>query len=187
MTTLESYKKFGLEMRGAVGAILTFAGCALTLLGLAVVIADRTTGNFGLEGTALYIFLLVFFGSGIALLFFGIRAFLKDKERVDGLKEACENGRFVMADITGILKGTSSRPSSDNMITGVRYRETYTAECRYRDPDTGEIQICHSRTLYYDPSGMITADQVPVYIDRNNNKNIYVDIDRVLASEKHYG
>ena len=46
MTTLQSYKKFGLEMRGAVGAILTIAGCALALLGLAVVIVDRATGKF---------------------------------------------------------------------------------------------------------------------------------------------
>ena len=187
MTTLQSYKKFGLEMRGAGGAILTIAGCALALLGLAVVIVDRATGKFGLEGEILLIFLLVFIGSGFALLFFGIRMFLKDKERIDGLREAYENGRCVMADIAGIVKGTSSEASSDNMFTGVRYRETYTVECHFRDPTTGEIRICYSPTLYFDPTGMIASSQVPVYIDRNNEKNLYVDIDRVLSEEKQYG
>ncbi|MBR6705560.1 MAG: hypothetical protein IKI84_02620 [Clostridia bacterium] len=186
MTTFQSYKKFGLEMRGAVGAILTIAGCALMLLGLAVAIVDRVTGKFGLEGEILLIFLLIFMGMGVALLFFGIRMFLKDKERVDGLREAYENDRCVMADIAGIVKGTSFKASSDNMFTGVRYRETYTVECHFRDPATGKPHICYSQALYCDPAGMITSKQVPVYIDRNNENNLYVDIDRVLAEEKQW-
>ncbi|MBR4500819.1 MAG: hypothetical protein IKP22_02870 [Clostridia bacterium] len=187
MTTLESYKKFGLEMRGAVGVILMIAGCAVTLLGLAVVIADGTTGQFGLEGEILLIFLLVFFGLGAVLMFSGIRKFLKDKKRVDGLREAYENDRCVMADIAGIVRGTSSEASSDNMFTGVRYRKTYMVECHFRDPDTGRTRVCYSHAFYSDPAGMITARQVPVYIDRNDGNNIYVDIDRVLTAEKHYG
>lgn len=187
MTTFQSYKKFGLEMRGAVGAILTIAGCALMLLGLAVAIVDRVTGKFGLEGEILLIFLLIFMGMGVALLFFGIRMFLKDKERVDGLREAYENDRCVMADIAGIVRGTSSEASSDNMFTGVRYRKTYMVECHFRDPDTGRTRVCYSHAFYSDPAGMITARQVPVYIDRNDGNNIYVDIDRVLTAEKHYG
>ena len=57
----------------------------------------------------------------------------------------------------------------------------------FRDPATGKPHICYSQALYCNPAGMITSKQVPVYIDRNNENNLYVDIDRVLAEEKQYG
>ncbi len=47
MTTFESFQKFGLEPRGFVGGILMVVGGALTLLGLAVVIADHMNDTFG--------------------------------------------------------------------------------------------------------------------------------------------
>ncbi len=186
MTTFESFKKFGLEMQGAVGCILMLVGGAVTLLGLTVFIVDRVTGNFGLDGVMLALFLIVFIGSGFGLFFFGRRKFLRDKARVDGLKEACENNRFVLADIAGVLESTSLRPSSDNMFTGVRYREYYTVECHYKDP-AGVTHIYYSPSLYFDPGKLITARQVPVYIDRNNEKNYFVDIDRALAPVEVHG
>ena len=86
-----------------------------------------------------------------------------------------------MADITGIVKGTSSEASSDNMFTGVSYREYYVVECRYKDPGTGTTHIYYSPSLYFDPTGLIIAKQVPVYIDRNDEKNFFVDIYKALA------
>ena len=65
MTTIESYKKFGLETRSFVGGILMAVGCAFALLGLAVVIVDQNSGAFGLEGAVLIVFLLVFIGLGL--------------------------------------------------------------------------------------------------------------------------
>ena len=181
MTTLESYKKFGLETRGAVGIVLAAGGCAVLLLGLGVIIAEGTTGAFGLEGAAPVMILLFFFVFGAALLLSGIRRFLKDKERVDGLKEAYENGRFVMADIAGVRPGISET-TGDNMFTGVSYRRAYTVECRYTDP-AGETRVFYSRTFWRDPTDMIVARQVPVYIDRNNEKNCFVDIDRAMGAK----
>ena len=181
MTTIESYKKFGLKTRSFVGGILMAVGCAFALLGLAVVIVDQNSGTFGLEGAVLIVFLLVFIGLGLGLAFAGARVFLKDKKRVDGLREAYENNRFVMADIVDVRAQTSTTKTSDNMFTGVRYREYYLVECRYKDPGTGVTHICYSPSLYFDPTGLIVARQVPVYIDRNNEKNIFVDIYQALA------
>ena len=106
---------------------------------------------------------------------------LKDKKRVDGLREAYENNCCVMADIVDVRAQTSNTKTSDNMFTGVRYREYYQVECHYKDPGTGVTHIYYSPSLYFDPAGMIIAKQVPVYIDRNNEKNIFVDIYQALA------
>ena len=186
MTTFESYKKFGLETQGAMGGILMIAGCAVTVLGLAVVIVDQVTGNIGLEGWMLPLFLFFFIGPGLALLFFGRRKFLRDKVRVDGLREAYENNRCIMADIVSVRHETSSQKTSDNMFTGVSYREYYVVECRYKDP-AGVTHIYYSPAIYYDPTELIIAKQVPVYIDRNDEKNFFVDIDQALAPVQVHG
>ena len=183
MTTFESYKTFGLEMDSAMGGILMIAGSAVTILGIVVVIVDQITGNIGLEGVMTLLFLFLFIGPGLTLLFFGRRKFLKDKVRVDGLREAYENNRCIMADIVGIHLTTSSQETSNNMFQGVRYREYYTIECHYKDP-AGVTHIYYSPAIYYDPTGLINAKQVPVYIDRNNEKNFFVDIYQALAPVK---
>ena len=183
MTTFESYKKFGLEIEGAMGGILMIAGSAVTILGIVVVIVDQITGNIGLEGVMTLLFLFLFIGPGLTLLFFGRRKFLKDKVRVDGLREAYENNRCIMADIVGIHLTTSSQETSNNMFTGVHYREHYNVECHYKDA-AGVTHIYYSPALYFDPTGLITAKQVPVYIDRNNEENFFVDIDQALTQVK---
>ena len=176
MTTFESFKKFGLGMRGIMGGILMIVGSVVTVLGLVVAVVDRVTGNFGLVGV-----LLVFIGTGLVALFSGLRMFLRDKKKTDGLREAYENNRCIMADIVGIREETSSKPSGDNMFTGVSYRNYYVIECHYKDPVTGTTHIYYSPALYYDPNGLIIAKQVPVYIDRDDEKNFFVDIDKALA------
>ena len=183
MTTFESYKKFGLEMDSAMGGILMIAGSAVTILGIVVVIVDQITGNIGLEGVMTLLFLFLFIGPGLALLFIGRRKFLKDKVRVDGLREAYENKRCIMADIVGIHLTTTSQETSNNMFTGVHYREHYNVECRYKDA-AGVTHIYYSPALYFDPTDLITAKQVPVYIDQNNEENFFVDIDQALSTVK---
>ena len=105
-------------------------GCAFTLLGMTVLAVNQADGSFGLEGIALLIFLIVFLGSGMRLLFAGVRIFLQDKKRVDDLREAYENNRCVMADIVDVRAMTFSTRTSDNIFTGVCYREYYLVECR---------------------------------------------------------
>ena len=183
MTTFESYKKFGLEMEGAVGGILMLVGGAITILGLVVIIVDQITKNIGLEGVMLALFLFLFIGLGLALIFFGRRKFLRDKVRVDGLREAYENNRCIMADIVGIHSTVSSQETSNNMFTGVHYREHYNVECRYMDA-AGVTHIYYSPALYFDPTDLITAKQVPIYIDQNNEKNFFVDIDQAMTQVK---
>ncbi len=187
MTTIESIRKFGLKTRGFVAGILAAIGSAFTLLGLAVLIADCVFGTFGLEGPVLYGFLLIFIGGGLGFIFSGVRMFLKEKKRVDGLREAYENNRCIMADIVDVRANTSTTKTSDNMFTGVHYREFYQIECHYKDA-AGRTHIYYSPSLYFNPEGMIISRQVPVYIDRDDENNFFVDIDQVLSPmEIHEG
>ena len=186
MTTFESFKKFGLEMDSAMGGILIIAGSAVTVLGLAAVIVDQVTGNIGLKGAMLLLFLFLFLAPGFVLVSIGVRKFRKDKKRVDGLREAYENNRCIMADIVGVHLTTTNDETSNNIFQGVRHRKYYTIECHYKDP-AGVTHIYYSPAIYYDPTGLINAQQVPVYIDRNNEKNFFVDIDRVLTTVKVHG
>ncbi len=180
MTTFESFKKFGLEMDSAMGGILIIAGSAITVLGLAAVIVDQVTRNIGLQGAMLFLFLFLFLAPGFVLVSIGVRKFRKDKKRVDGLREAYENNHCIMADIVGVHLTTTNDETSNNIFQGVRYRKYYTIECHYKDP-AGVTHIYYSPAIYYDPTGLINAKQVPVYIDRNNEKNFFVDIDKALA------
>jgi hypothetical protein len=43
------------------------------------------------------------------------------------------------------------------------------------------------KAIYYDPTELIIAKQVPVYIDRNDEKNFFVDIDQALAPVQVHG
>ena len=56
----------------------------------------------------------------------------------------------------------------------------YVVECHYTDPATGTVHVYYSRYLYIDVSDLLQSDQVPVYIDRMNEKIGFVDIDAVL-------
>ena len=180
MTTFESFKKFGIGPRCFIGGVMMVLGGVFTVLALVVTIVDRVTGNFGLDGEMLLIFLLIFLGLGIGMAFFGSRMYFREKKQVDGLREAYENNRCIMADIVDIHKQTSSQETSNNMFTGVSYRDYYVIECRYKDPATGKTHIYYSPGLYFDPTGLITAKQVPVYIDKNNEENFFVDIYKAL-------
>lgn len=54
------------------------------------------------------------------------------------------------------------------------------AVCRWTDPDTGQERTYYSRYLYRDFSALIEGMEVPLYVERGNAANGYVDIDAVL-------
>lgn len=182
MTAFESYKKFGVGIRSFAGGVLMSAGGLFSAIGLAFFIADRLNADFfGMEGIIMLFFVLLFVVMGLGMVIFGWRMFSKDKKKLDGLKEAYENNRCIMADIVDVRIETSTQKTSDNMFTGVKYREYYMVECRYKEPATGKTHIYYSPALYFDPTELIIAKQVPVYIDRNDETNFFVDIYQALA------
>lgn len=180
MTTFESYKKFGINTSGLLGLALSGMGVIFILIGSAFMIIDRLDSTSGMEGFALFLPLGVIV-AGLAMVLFGLRAYRKEKKRIDGLKEAYESGHCVMADIIGVRESISKRRVTNIFGTETYARKQFTIECHGLDPVTGKAHVYFSRAFNYDPTDMITGRQAPVYIDRNNEKNFFLDIDKALA------
>ena len=64
------------------------------------------------------------------------------------MRRAYEGGYRVMAKIVGTQVRT-------NVNTGRTH--PFVVECHYRDPGSGEVHVCFSRYLYFDPADMLTA------------------------------
>lgn len=159
-------KKFGWTAKGIVGMIFTPLGALFLLLGVAL-----WHFKAGREPQDPAIFLYVFGGEGALFLLIGAGLLYSDARRRRIMRRAYEDGRYVMAKIAGIRVQT-------NVTTGRGHPRV--VECHYADPDTGIVHVCFSRYLYFDPTGLLTADEAPVYIDRESGKPVFVDIDAVL-------
>ena len=86
-------------------------------------------------------------------------------------RRAIEQGEYVMADVAG-----SDAVSSVRTGQSVPWR----LECHYTDPATGTVHVWFSRMLTFNPHDMIKTDKIPVYLDRDDPKYAFVDVDAVL-------
>ena len=158
--------KFGWTSLGLIGFIFTPLGAFFIALGVLL---------FALKaGTAPedpMVFLCVFGGMGLVFCLIGLSFLGVDLRRRNAMKRALDSGDYVMAKIVG------TQPKLNVNMNG---SHPFVAECHWTNPDTGETHVFFSRYLYFDPTGLFTSDEVPVYIDRMNEKTFFVDIDAVL-------
>ena len=149
---------------GIMGMVFLPIGILFLVIGLILPLAVRIEGSrvaflatFGLEGLVFTVLGAIFLG--------------KDLARRRGQQRAYDEGYCVTGQIAGIFE-------KRNVRRGRRY--PLVLECHYTDPDTGEMHVCYSRHLDYDPMDMLTSRDVPIYLDRMNGKYHFVDIDAVL-------
>ena len=159
-------KKYGWTAKGIVGMV--FLPMGLMFLTMGILFWYLKVGD---EPEMPKIFLYTFGGMGAVFLAVGLGLLLADIHRRTLLRRAYEGGYCVMAKIAGIgaqqnVKVNGSMP--------------YVVECHYQDPATGVTHVYYSRYLYISVAGLLKSDQVPVYIDRMNEKIGFVDIDAVL-------
>ena len=159
-------KKFGWTALGIVGMVFAPIGLFFVILG--VLLWHYQAGR---DPEDPEILLWVFCGMGALFLVLGLAFVWLELRRRKRMKDAYDSGNYVMAKIAGIQTRSNVR---------VNGRSPYVVECHYTDPDSGKAQICYSRYLYFNPSGLLTSDEVPVYIDRYDGKTVFVDIDSVL-------
>ncbi len=159
-------KKYGWTVYGIVGAIFAPIGLGFTLLGIALWV-----NRAGHRPKDYQMLCAVFGGMGILFLILGILFLSMDLRRRARMRRALEGGYYVMAKITGV------HPQRNVSING---RHPYVVECCYTDPATGIAHVYFSRYLNMDVTDMLKSDEVPVYIDRMDEENGYVDIDAVL-------
>ena len=113
----------------------------------------------------------VFGGTGLIFFCGGMTLLLSDIRRRNAQRRALEGGYYVMAKIADARVNRCMRQMG---------RSPYRVECHYQNPDTREAHVYFSRYLYFNPTDMLTGDEVPVYLDRMNEKIGFVDIDAVL-------
>ncbi len=159
-------RKFGWTEKGILGMIFSPLGAFFVLLGLALYSVGA-----GHSSEDPMIFLCVFGGMGGAFLLTGLILLGTDFSRRSAMRRAVESGDYVLARIAGVQQRV-------NVNTGGTH--PCVVECHYKNPDTGETHVFFSRYLYFDPSDMFTSQDVPVYIDRMDEKHAFVDIDAVL-------
>ncbi|MDD6812000.1 MAG: DUF3592 domain-containing protein [Lachnospiraceae bacterium] len=84
-----------------------------------------------------------------------------------------QNGRQVMAEVTG------GRLNYNYAVNG---RHPWKMECKYEDIYSGELYLFSSENIWIDPEFYI-GQQVTVYVDANNYRKYYVDVEGLLLEE----
>lgn len=111
--------------------------------------------------------------TGAACLFFEFKRRIRTKELFNA-------GNYIMAEIVDIII---------NYLIGVPANfplgHPYIVVCRYKDAKTEEHTF-YSRNLYFDPKPFLKEKMVKVYIQDEDFKPYYVDIDEILQKREYY-
>lgn len=139
-------------------------GIVFTILGVIFVALGIVLSLFALKELILLSLIgLPFLILGIAFLVYLL--LLKKRQ-----KRLISEGNYVLAGISGVQINYNVR---------VNRKCPYTVECTYQDSN-GTIHIFQSEDIFFDPTNLFTGNMVKVYVDRDNYKKYYVDIDSVL-------
>ena len=163
---MEAKKKLGWSEFGIVGFIFLPLGLIFLILGICLWAAKA-----GHDPNDPKIFLCVFGGMGLLFTLIALGLLSVDLRRRAGMRRAINNGEYVMAKVTGVQAKTNIRINGSS---------PWVVECQYQDPSTGAVHVFHSRPLRFNPSELVLEKEVPVYINRFEPKETYVDIDAIL-------
>ena len=159
-------KKYGWTVNGLLGMI--FSPLGFFFLAMGVLFWYFKVGE---TPEAPWTFLYVFGGMGLVFFLVGLGLLISDLHRRALLRRAYEGGYSVMTQIAGVntQKNVNTNGKNPSVV-----------ECHYTAPATGVVHVYYSRYLYINVSDLLQSDQVPVYIDRMNDRIGFVDIDAVL-------
>ncbi len=152
------------------GAVFCFVGAVF--LTVAVVCAvNFESFRRNVSGSPL-LFIGGFFGMGLLLLLIGVPLLVWYIRRIRRQKQLYEEGIYLSLPVSDIRLDTRVR---------VNGRYPFVVEAQYTDPETREIYLFRSRALMHNPSRELENRTVRVYMDRNNPRNYYMDIDAALS------
>lgn len=159
---MEQKAKIGFDALLIIGIIFSILGPVFIAIGILLF--------FTQNGEEAIIFLSIYGGMGfiflvIGLIFLAVK--IKEKQRSNRLLRF---GNYIMAEIS------ETRINYNVRVNG---RSPYVVECQYRDME-GNVHIFKSRYLYFNPETLFQDTMVKVYVEGDNYKHYYVDIDGVL-------
>ncbi|MBQ9264965.1 MAG: hypothetical protein IJ189_12255 [Clostridia bacterium] len=163
-------KKYSLTEKGMIGLIFAPMGLIFLVVYGAIERAGAVSADEQL------VFMLTFGGTGVIFLLIGAILLALEMRRRHQQRMAYEGGYYVMAKIAGI--------KANNRIS-INGAHPVMVECHYMDGNTAHVY--YSRYLYVNVSDLLTAQEVPVYLERMNESVGFVDIDAVLPTIKVHG
>ena len=165
-------KKYGWTEKGIVGFIFMPLGLIFLIVG-AIIVASHSVDAEGRLA-----FLICFVGMGAVFLLIGLVLLLIDIRRRRRWRKAYEGGFHVMGKVADIRTNTR---------VNVNGTHPSAVEVHYTDPDTDIVHVYFSRYLYVNVADLLKSDEVPVYIDRDDSRFGFVDIDAVLPEMRIHG
>ncbi len=115
-------------------------------------------------------FSLIFGGVGAVFFVLGVIFLILEIRKRALWKRLLNSGNYIVAQICEVQ-------SSYNI--NVNGRHPFTVKCQYQDIQ-GNVHIFKSRNLYFNPTGLFKDENVKVYVEGEDFRHYYVDIDEVL-------
>ncbi len=148
---------------------LLMVSIIFSIIGIVYILVGSFVGAQHISGDAA-IFRIVFCGLGAILLVVGIICLCLEFSKRSRCNRLINSGQYIMAEISEITK---------NYAVRVNNRHPYVVICRYQDM-YGNIHTFRSRNLNFDPASLLKDHMVRVYVEGENFRHYYVDIDEVL-------
>ena len=165
---MERKAKTGPSALLIVGSVFTIVGAAFLAIGVIT--------YFALKEDGIILFTLIFGGIGLLFFVLGLIFLIVVNRKMARNNKLLKEGNYVMAEIVEV---------SLNYNVTVNRRHPYIVRCRYQDM-YGNVNIFKSRDLFFDPTDLLKDQMVKVYVDGENYKHYYVDIDEVLPNVIEY-
>ena len=149
--------------------VLLLAGIIYTGIGVLFLLIGSLVGAQNIEGNPI-IFKAVFCGMGALLLIVGVICLSLEIGNRVRYNRMINSNQFIMAEISEITMNYALRVNS---------RHPYIVIGRYRDM-YGNIHTFRSRNLNFDPAPLLRDQMVRIYVEGENFRHYYMDIDSVL-------
>ena len=147
-------------------------GAVFTILGLVFLIVAAILLITGVAKTEGYFICIPFLAVGGIFFFVGICFLIWEIKNKKMVKRLIENGNYIWAQITEVA------PNYNVTVNG---RNPFVVYCQFQDME-GTVHIFKSRDIFFDPQTLLKSEQVRVYVDNDNFKKYYVDIDEILPN-----
>lgn len=154
---------------------LLIASGVFIVIGIVYILVGSFMDAQYIEGNPI-VFKSIFCGLGVILLIIGVICLSLEISKRIQYNRMINSGQYIMAEITEITLNHAVR---------VNHRHPYVVICRYQDM-YGNIHTFRSRTLNFDPATLLRDQMVRVYVEGDNFKHYYVDIDGVLSEPIRY-
>ena len=126
--------------------------------------------------TKLIVFILSISVTGLPFLILGTVFLCVSAAKKKKIANLLENGRKINAKFNCV---------DINYAVKINHAHPYVVRCQYVD-SIGVVHVFSSGILRFDPTEFLQDKEIPVYVDENNYKRYYMDLDSVLPDIKFH-